>query len=319
MLKLVFMGSAELACGSLAALAESGQYEIMGVVTQPDRPRGRKLQLQPSPVKELALRLNLPILQPERARAPEFLEQLAELTPDLIVVAAYGQILPAAILELPRFGCLNLHTSLLPKYRGASPIQAAIFNDDAETGVTIMKMDEGLDTGDIVAMKITAIAPEDDSQTLHDRLAKLGGESLLRVIPDYTEGRIVPRPQPEEGVSHVGKIFKSDGLIDWTRPARGIWCQVRAYTPWPGAFVRPGEGAARKILKFWKTEVDEDLSGRPGEILAADKEGVVVACGKGALRILTLQPEGGRRMTASEFLTGHRLNVGELISQSSTK
>ena len=318
MLKLVFMGSAELACGSLGALAGAGRYELLAVVTQPDRPRGRKLKLQPSPVKELALKLDLPVLQPEKARAPKFLEQLTELAPDLIIVAAYGQILPAAILELPRFGCLNVHTSLLPKYRGAAPIQAAIFNDDAETGVTIMKMDEGLDTGDIVAMEATTIAPEDDAQILHDRLAQMGGDALLRIIPEYIEGRIVPRPQPLEGVSHVGKISKSDGLIDWTRPARAIWCQVRAYTPWPGAFVHRGEGDAQRILKFWKTEIAEDLSGCPGEILAANKEGVVVACGEGALRILILQPEGGRRLTAAEFLTGHRLNVGELISESST-
>lgn len=314
MLKLVFMGSAELACGSLSALADSGQFEILGVVTQPDRPRGRKLKLQASPVKELALKLNLPVLQPERARAPEFLERLGELEPELIVVAAYGQILPSTILELPRFGCLNVHTSLLPKYRGASPIQAAILNDDAKTGVTIMKMDEGLDTGDIVAMEATPIAAEDDAQTLHDRLAVMGGEALLKTIPEYVEGKILPRPQPDEGVSHVGKILKGDGLIDWARPARGIWCQVRAYTPWPGAFVYRGEGEDRKILKFWKTKLERNSSGRPGEILAADKEGIVVACGEEALRILTLQLEGGRQLTAGEFLAGHRLNVGELIS-----
>lgn len=314
MLKLVFMGSAELACASLTALADSGRFEILAVVTQPDRPRGRKLKLQASPVKELALKLGLPVLQPERARAPEFLERLAELGPELIVVAAYGQILPSAILELPRFGCLNVHTSLLPRYRGASPIQAAILNDDAETGVTIMKMDAGLDTGDIVAMEATPIAPDDDAQTLHDRLARMGGEALLKTIPEYAGGKLAPRPQPAEGVSHAGKISKGDGLIDWTRPARGIWCQVRAYTPWPGAFVFRGEGDDRKILKIWKTEIEKDLSGRPGEILAADKEGVAVACGEQALRILALQPEGGRRLTAGEFLTGHRLNVGELIS-----
>lgn len=314
MLKLVFMGSAELACASLSALADAGQFQILAVVTQPDRPGGRKLKLQASPVKELALKLDLPVLQPERARAPEFLERLETLGPELIVVAAYGQILPSAILDLPRFGCLNVHTSLLPKYRGASPIQAAILNDDAETGVTIMKMDEGLDTGDIVAMEATPIAPDDDAQSLHDRLAVMGGEALLWVIPEYVEGKILPRPQPDEGVSHVGKILKGDGLIDWTKPARGIWCQVRAYTPWPGAFVYRGEGAHRKILKFWKTEIEKESSGPPGEILAADKDGVVVACGGDALRILTLQPEGGRRLTAGEFLAGHRLNVGELIS-----
>ena len=311
------MGTAELARESLRALAVAGRFEIAAVVSQPDRPSGRKLKLQPSPVKALALELGLPVLQPDRARDAAFVDDLRALAPDLIVVAAYGQILPKSILELPPLGCLNVHASLLPAYRGASPIQAAILNDDAKSGVTIMKMDEGLDTGDIVAMESTPIASEDDAQSLHDRLARIGGELLVRTIPDYANGELPPRPQPEEGVSHVGKIQKREGEIDWTQSARSIWCRVRAFTPWPGAYVWRGGGGGKRILKFWKTEVVDcavDASARPGEIVSADKDGVVVACGRQALRIDVLQPEGKRRMSAQDFLLGHPLKPGGMIS-----
>ena len=315
-LRLVFMGTAELARESLRALAQAGRFEIAAVVTQPDRPRGRKLKLQPSPVKELALELGLPVLQPTRARDETFIAELKRLAPDLIVVAAYGQILPKAILELPQHGCLNVHASLLPQYRGASPIQAAILNDDADSGVTIMKMDEGLDTGDIVSLESTPISTYDDAQSLHDRLAQVGGELLVRTIPDYMAGGLAPQPQPEAGVSHVGKIRKQDGEIDWNQPARAIWCRVRAFTPWPGAFVWRGVGDERRILKIWKTEVVDAGAGsaRSGEVLKADKDGIVIACGSQALRVDVLQPEGKRRMSAAEFLTGHQLKPGGLIS-----
>jgi len=312
-LNLVFMGTAELACGSLQELSAAEGVEVLAVVTQPDRPSGRKLKLQPSPVKAMALELGLPVLQPERARDEAFVSTLRDLEPDLIVVAAYGQILPKAILDLPPHGCLNVHASLLPKYRGASPIQAAILNDDPESGVTIMRMDEGLDTGDIVSMEATPILPEDDAQTLHDRLARIGGGLLARTIPGYVAGECSPRPQPELGVSHVGKIAKSDGAIDWRKTARSIWSQVRAFTPWPGAFVYRGAGEAKRMLKVWKATPAEGI-GKPGEVLETGKEGVLVACGEGALRIEIVQPEGKRRMSAQEFLTGHELKVGELIS-----
>ena len=330
-LRIIFLGTAELSCASLQALAGDPQFQIAAVVTQPDRPKGRALKPQPSPVKSLALRLGLPVLQPERARDEEFIAGLSALQPDLIVVVAYGQILPPAILDLPRHGCLNVHPSLLPKYRGAAPIQWAIANGDTETGVTIMKMDAGLDTGDIIAMSSTPIQPEDDSATLHDRLAQLGAELLAQTIPDYVAGKIQPVPQPAAGASYAAKIKKEDGRIDWNRPAREIWNRLRAFTPWPGAFtfLRSAEhqlgvnlpapksaesvlGAPKpQLLKIWKAEVVEASDRRPGEILSVDKTGMVVGCGGHALRILELQREGGRRLTAAEFLAGHPMEVGE--------
>ena len=230
------MGTAELSCASLETLAHNGTYSVAAVVTQPDKPRGRDLKLQPSPVKSLAFKLNLPVLQPARARDEQFIAELRALKPDLIVVVAYGHILPPAILELPKFGCLNVHTSLLPKYRGAAPIQWAIANGETETGVTVMKMDAGLDTGPIVSQRRTPILPEDDSAMLHDRLAALGAELLLETVPDFVAGRIQPQPQPAEGASYAPKIKKEDGRIDWKLPAKTIWNRLRAFTPWPGAF-----------------------------------------------------------------------------------
>jgi methionyl-tRNA formyltransferase len=308
-LRIIFMGSAELACASLEALARQADFVVVSVVSQPDRPRGRELKLQPSPVKQAAGRLGLPVLQPERARNEDFITQLKELRPDLIAVTAYGQILPKAILELPRLGCLNVHTSLLPKYRGAAPIQWAILNDEPETGVTIMKMDAGLDTGDILTQASTPIRAEDSAQTLHDRLGQMGADLLVSTVQDYVAGKITPRPQPE-GASHARKLAKEDGRLDWTLPARALWNRIRALTPWPGAFTHLPGPAQTHLLKIWRAEV-MDGRGAPGEILAADKSGVAVACGDGALRLLELQREGGRRMSAGDFLAGHPLKAGD--------
>jgi methionyl-tRNA formyltransferase len=329
-MKVVFIGTAELSCTSLQALAADRQFSVAAVVTQPDRPKGRALKPQSSPVKVLAQKLGLPVLQPARIRDEKFIADLRALRPELIVVAAYGQILPTDILDLPPYGCLNVHTSLLPKYRGAAPIQWAIAHGDSETGVTIMKMDAGLDTGDIVAQSSTSISREDDSASLHDRLARLGAELLAQTIPDYVAGKIQPRPQPAEGVSLAPKIKKEDGQIDWNLPAQTIWNRLRAFTPWPGAFTglsKMNEGNASSapysskgqgsdeplpstLIKIWKAEPVEK-SGEAGTILSADKSGIVIACGQGALRILELQREGGRRMNAAEFLAGHPLKAGE--------
>lgn len=282
---------------------------IEAVVTQPDRPRGRGMKVSPSPVKDVAVEKGFRVLQPERARSEEFLQELRSIAPDLIVVAAYGQLLPVSVLEVPRFGCLNVHTSLLPKYRGAAPIQWALINGDSVTGVTIMKMDAGMDTGAILLKEETTILPQDNSGTLHDRLANLGAEALVRAIPDYVAGRLQPRPQPAEGASHAPKIRKEDCRIDWSLTAHSIRNRIRAFSPWPGAFLHlPSEGPVR-LLKVWQAEI-ENRAGKPGEILAANPDELIIGCGEVALRLLTVQPEGGRKMTAQQFLAGHRLVVG---------
>lgn len=304
------MGTAELACASLEALTRQPDFAVVAVVTQPDRPKGRELKLQPSPVKEVALRAQLPVLQPERARNEGFIQELRELRPDLIVVAAYGQILSQAILDLPRFGCLNVHTSLLPKYRGAAPIQWAILDGEAETGVTIMKMDAGLDTGDILTQERTMILAEDNSQILHDRLAQLGAALLIQTIRDYVAGKIAPRAQPTEGATYARKISKEDGRLDWDKPAHALWNRMRAFTPWPGVFTYLPDQPRPHLLKIWQAEIVAQ-SGAPGKILQADKTGIVVACGEKALRILNLQRESGRRLSAQEFLAGHALKLGD--------
>src|ERR1017187_10269011 len=322
-LRIIFMGTAELSCASLEKIASNKNFSVVAVVTQPDKPKGRELKLTPSPVKILAEKLSLPVLQPLKARDEQFIGELRELKPDLLVVVAYGQILPQTILDLPRVGCLNVHTSLLPKYRGAAPIQWAIANGDAETGVTIMKMDAGLDTGPILSTRRTPILATDDSQILHDRLAQLGAELLAETIPAYVAGKISPQPQPAEGSTYAAKIKKENGKIDWSKPAVQIWNRLRAFTPWPGAFTFLSEQssvgrvssradatvAKPQLLKIWKAEVVEK-SGAPGEVLFADKTGIVVGCGQDALRILELQREGGKRLTAEQFLAGFPLKVG---------
>jgi len=308
-LRIIFMGTPELAAASLAALLREPAFQLIAVVTQPDRPKGRDLKLQPSPVKELALSAGLPVLQPLKTRDETFIAELRTLQPDLIAVAAFGQILPKAILDLPRLGCLNVHTSLLPKYRGASPIQSAILNGETETGVTIMKMDVGLDTGDILTQRTTPIRDEDDAATLHDRLAQLGAGLLVETIPAYAAGTIQPRTQPHDLATHVAKIKKEDGRIDWSQPARAIWNRIRAFTPWPGAFTSLPGATQPVLLKLWQAEVTAQ-NGAAGEVLTADKSGILIGCGEGSLRLTSLQREGGRRMTAVEFLAGNPLKPG---------
>lgn len=315
-LKIVFMGTADLACASLKALCQEKSFQVLAAVSQPDKPKGRDLKIPFTPVKAVALAESLPVLQPARARDPGFIEELMKLQPDLIVVAAYGQILPPSILELPPHGCINVHTSLLPKYRGAAPIQWAILEDQMETGVTIMKMDVGMDTGPILTQVTTPISPTDTGQTLHDRLAILGARLLVTTLPEYVGGRIVPRPQPLEGMSHARKIKKEDGQLDWRQPARVLWNRVRAFHPWPGAFtLLPGPGKA-SLLKIWAVEVEPASQGQPGSVLRSDRESLVVACGQQSLRILELQREGGRRLSVREFLAGHPLLVGTVLGGS---
>jgi methionyl-tRNA formyltransferase len=312
-LRIVFMGTPALAATVLDALLAQKEFNVCGVVTQPDQPKGRALKLQPSPVKELAVAKGLPVLQPQRARDAQFIEQVRTLTPDLTVVAAYGQILPQALLDVPKFGSLNVHTSLLPRHRGAAPIQWAILNDDAETGVTIMKMDAGLDTGEIVSEQRTPIRNDDTAATLHDRLARIGGELLVKTIPDFVTGKITPQPQLSEGATYARKISKEDGRLDWSQPARVLWNRVRGLTPWPGTytFLQRTEGPV--LLKILRAEQSSSTPGAPGEVVSAGRDGIVVACGEGALKIVELQREGGKRLDARQFLAGFPIQPGDRL------
>lgn len=312
LVRIVFFGTAELACASLKSLRTGSDFQIVAVVTQPDKPKGRDLKVQPSPVKMVAQEFQLPLLQPLKARDPAFIEEVRALQPDLFVVAAYGQILSQTLLDIPKYGALNVHTSLLPRHRGAAPIQWAILSADEETGVTIMKMDAGLDTGPIVAQERTPILSQDNSQTLHDRLASMGADLLVRTIPAFLSGEVQPQPQPAEGSSYARKISKEDGLLDWKQPAAVLWNKVRAFTPWPGAFTFQTSHSQQRLLKIWAAAPVES-SGTPGQVLQADKTGIVVACGCGALRIETLQREGGKRVSAAQFLAGQPIQPGEMF------
>ena len=310
-MNIIFMGTAELSCASLERLAADRRFKVAAVVTQPDKPRGRELHLQQPPVKVLARQLGLPVLQPPRARDEAFISELRAIKPDLIVVAAYGHILPQAILDLPRYGCLNVHTSLLPRYRGAAPIQWAIADGEIQTGATIMKMDAGMDTGAILTQKPTPILPEDDSASLHNRLAKLGAELLLETVPGYVSGNIEPKPQPE-GATYAPKIKKEDGHINWNLAAHTIFNRMRAFRPWPGAFTFLKIDSKSLLLKIWRADVVEN-KGAAGHLLSASENGIVIGCGDKALRVMELQLEGGRRMRAREFLTGHSLKPGQSL------
>ncbi len=302
------MGTPDLARTVLAALADDVRFRLLAAVVQPDKPTGRGLQLTPPPVKVVALARDIPVLQPLKAREPAFLDQLRVLAPDLIVVAAYGQILPQALLDIPRHGCLNVHTSLLPRWRGAAPIQWAIAEGDAESGVTIMRMEAGLDTGPMISEVRTPITGDDTGQTLHDRLAQLGGALLCDTIPRFVAGELPLRPQPADGVTYARKITKDDGRLDWSKPAAVLDRRLRAFTPWPGGFAFiPAEPKPKLLKVHAAVPVAASSSVAPGTVLSADKFGVVVACGEGALRLTEVQPEGGRRMTVEQFLAGHRV------------
>jgi methionyl-tRNA formyltransferase len=308
-LRLVFMGTPDLGRTVLATLADDSRFQVLAAVAQPDKLRGRGLQLTPPPVKVEAMARGLPVFQPLKTRDPAFLEQLKASAPDVIAVTAYGQILPQALLDIPRHGCLNVHTSLLPRWRGAAPIQWAIADGDAETGVTIMRMEAGLDTGPMISEVRTPISPADTGQSLHDRLAGLGGSLLCNTLPRYVAGELPDRPQPTEGVTYARKITKEDGRLDWNLPAVVLDRRLRAFTPWPGGFAFLPAEPKPMLLKIHRAEpLALPTRAAPGAVVSSDRHGIVVACGESALRLLEIQPEGSRRMTAEQFLAGHRLD-----------
>lgn len=310
-MRVIFMGTPDFSVGTLRALVEAG-HEVVGVVSQPDKPKGRGKALQPTPVKEAALELGLPVYQPKRVRDPEFFHVLEEMKPDVIVVVAFGQIIPESILNLAPFGCVNVHASLLPKYRGAAPIQWAVIDGEKESGVTIMKMDAGLDTGDMITKVIVPITKEETGGSLFDKLSEAGAKLLVETLPSLQDGTAVFEKQPEESTTaYASMIQKSLGDINWNRPAAELERLVRGLNPWPSAYTKMNG----KTLKIWKAEVletaDSDLE--PGTVVKAGNEGLFVQTRSGILNIQELQLEGKKRMETSAFLRGYEVEEGKLL------
>lgn len=297
---IVFMGSPDFAVPVLRALA--GAYTVVGVVTQPDRPAGRHMTLTPPAVKVAASELGIPLIQPRRLREPEAMQQIRDWNPDLIVVAAFGQILRPEVLDLPRYGCINVHASLLPRHRGAAPIQAAILAGDAETGITIMKMDPGLDTGPMLRQRAIAIGPQETGGSLFEKLSQLSSELLLDTLADYLAGTLTPQPQPEMGSTYAPMLKKEDGLLDFNRPAAELERKVRAFSPWPGTFIPWGDDGAP--LKIHKAHIAA-VQAQAGKRVIFD--GLpAIGTGSGLLVFDELQPPGKKIMPGKAFLLGGR-------------
>ncbi len=304
------MGTPDFALFSLKALVEGGE-NVVGVVTQPDKPKGRGYQLLPPPVKVYAMEKNIPVYQPNTLRGEEFAALLEEIAPDMIVVAAYGKILPNNVLEYPSYGCINVHGSLLPKYRGAAPMQRAIIDGETETGITIMYMADGIDTGDMILKRSAPIGENDNFEDIHDRLGLLGGVALLEAIAMIKNGTSERIPQDDSLSNYAAKIEKSDCELDFSLDARTLHNKIRGLSPFPLSFTHTPDGKLLKIVKGWVVE-DYDNHENAGEIVALD--GVIrVACGRGTLEIVTVLPEGKGRMHAADFIRGRKLNVGDVL------
>jgi methionyl-tRNA formyltransferase len=301
-MRIVFIGAGEIGVPTLQALVRSSEHELAGAVTQPDKPVGRAQRIEPTPIKRALAGSKVPILQPARIRDRQAIEEIRALQPDAIVVMAYGQILPREALEIPRVACLNLHASLLPRWRGAAPIQAAIAAGDPETGITVMYMAEGLDTGEVLLQRGIDILPIDTGGSLHDRLAQIAPEALLEALQMLAKGNAPRISQDNALATYAPKLTRDNGKIDWSEPAEIIERKIRAFNPWPGAFTEIASPGVRKLKIFSAAIVD--LNGKPGEFLHREKE-LVIAAGKGALSLGEVQPEGKRRMSAAEFLRGH--------------
>ena len=301
-LRIVFAGTPDFAARHLAALLSS-QHQVVAVYTQPDRPAGRGKKLTASPVKNIALEHDIPVYQPASLRNEEAQQELAAIDADIMVVVAYGLLLPQEVLDTPRLGCINVHGSILPRWRGAAPIQRSIWAGDTETGVTIMQMDIGLDTGDMLKVATLPIEATDTSATMYEKLAELGPDALIDCLSDIANGTAVAVKQDDELANYAKKLSKEEALIDWTMDAAAIERCVRAFNPWPMSYFT----VAEQNIKVWQAAVEADNQGKaPGTILSADKQGILVATGNGALRLLSLQPPGKKAMTAADLLNSRR-------------
>ena len=306
---IVFMGTPDFAVPSLKALHRS-RHNVIHVVTQPDRPKGRGRKIVPPPVKAAAKGFGYPVVQPSKVKTDSFIEAFSQWQPDVLAVAAYGHILPKTILEIPAIGCINVHASVLPKYRGAAPIQWAIINGETETGVTTMLMDVGMDTGDILLTATEAILPDDTAATLQDRLANLGADLLIDTLDRLADGRLTPTPQDHSQATVAPMLKKTDGRIDWTQSAAAIANRIRGMTPWPGAFTY----LDGKLLKIYRAAPAlSDAAAAPGTVVAGFEDELRVTTGDGALAVLELQGESGKRLTAKEFLRGHPIAPGTVL------
>lgn len=311
-MRIVFMGTPDFAVGSLQALCESGKHEILAVVTQPDRPKGRGNKLLQTPVKEYALEQGLTVYQPQKVKTPEFVELLHELQPELIVVAAFGQFLSKEILELPKYGCINVHASLLPKYRGAAPIQYAIIKGEKESGVTIMQMDIGMDTGAMLDKVVVPIAENTTMGELHDALREQGAALLLEVIDKIAAGTAVAEPQDNEQTTYATLLDRSMEHIDWSKSAQEVHNLIRGFNPVPSTFTKLPNG---KSLKIWGSKMTEKNSAAAaGTVIETGKHSFFVACGEGVLEITEVQPESKKRMPAQVFLNGRGVQEGDLLA-----
>jgi methionyl-tRNA formyltransferase len=309
-MKIIFAGTPLFAASALAALLK--EHEVVAVLTQPDRPAGRGMQLSASPVKQLAVLHKLIVLQPNTLKTAEAQHLIGSLNADVMVVAAYGLILPKEILQLPRYGCLNIHASLLPRWRGAAPIQRAILAGDKETGITIMQMDEGLDTGDMLLLHPCPIGANDTAQTLHDKLAAMGADSILEALHLLQENRLKPTTQDKDAACYADKVTKSEAQIDWRQDAQQIERAVRAYNPFPICHANLNSVA----IKVWQAELCPEKRGDPGKVIEVDKRGITVACGKEALRLVVLQRPGGKAQPAVQFLQAIPVKAGDVFNGS---
>ena len=304
------MGTPDFAIPSLRELVASGE-EVVGVITQPDKPRGRGYELLPTPIKAWALERGLDVYQPETLKGEEFAELLEKLSPELIAVTAYGKILPESVLNFPKYGCINVHGSLLPEYRGAAPMQRAIIDGKSETGVTIMYMEKGLDTGDMLLVEKCKIDDSDNFEDIHDRLSEIGAKALVKVVEILKNGEAVRVPQDSTLATYAAKIEKSDCAIDFHKSAREVHNLIRGLSPIPLSFTKTPDG---KLLKILETKIldEEKIMGEAGEVISVDG-GICVACGKGAVSLLRVLPEGKGRMSAADFVRGRKINVGDIL------